>query len=406
MQKRMLFAVSAAVLLASVTAFAQNSPSNLEKLGSMKTTGASPNIPTIPQTGPKAAAIKKNLEKIKLPHGFHVGLYALVPDARHMAVGPQGIVTFVGTRKAQVYAVTDRGKSGVADEVKPFASTIDLILPNGPCFSKDGFLFIAEQNRVLMYPAAEFFYESPDVVAVPIVAQGELIPKEEESYNHTARVCRVGPDNKLYITIGQPFNVPPPEKTDLYKKWGLGGIIRMDRDGKNREVYAWGIRNSVGMDFNPKDKTLWFTDNQVDGMGDDIPPGELNRATKAGQNFGFPVVRRRSCPHRGVQERDAAGRRGVSAGRDGRARGRSRHDLLHRKDVPEEISGRHLLGAARLLEPYRSGRRARDGDLPQRGRHGGKDRAVRGRLARREWRIFGSAGGRRSTEGRLDPGVG
>ena len=62
----------------------------------------------------------------------------------------------------------------------------------------------------------------------------------------------------------------------------------MDRDGKNREVYAWGIRNSVGMDFNPKDKTLWFTDNQVDGMGDDIPPGELNRATKAGQNFGFP----------------------------------------------------------------------------------------------------------------------
>ena len=288
MQKRMLFAVSAAVLLASVTAFAQNSPSNLEKLGSMKTTGASPNIPTIPQTGPKAAAIKKNLEKIKLPHGFHIGLYALVPDARHMAVGPQGIVTFVGTRKAQVYAVTDRGKSGVADEVKPFASTIDLILPNGPCFSKDGFLFIAEQNRVLMYPAAEFFYESPDVVAVPIVAQGELIPKEEESYNHTARVCRVGPDNKLYITIGQPFNVPPPEKTDLYKKWGLGGIIRMDRDGKNREVYAWGIRNSVGMDFNPKDKTLWFTDNQVDGMGDDIPPGELNRATKAGQNFGFP----------------------------------------------------------------------------------------------------------------------
>ena len=288
MQKSMLLVVPAAMLLASVTVFAQNSPGNLEKLGSMKTTGASPNIPTIPQGGPKAAAIKKNLEKIKLPHGFHIGLYALVPDARHMAVGPQGIVTFVGTRKANVYAVTDRGKSGVADEVKPFASTIDLVLPNGPCFSKDGFLFIAEQNRVLMYPAAEFFYESPDVVAVPIVRQGELIPKEEESYNHTARVCRVGPDNKLYITLGQPFNVPPPAKTDLYKKWGLGGIIRMDRDGKNREVYAWGIRNSVGMDFNPKDKTLWFTDNQVDGMGDDIPPGELNRATKAGQNFGFP----------------------------------------------------------------------------------------------------------------------
>jgi glucose/arabinose dehydrogenase len=149
-------------------------------------------------------------------------------------------------------------------------------------------LFVVEQNRVLMYPAAEFFYESPDVVAVPIVPQGELIPKEDESYNHTARTCRVGPDNKLYITLGQPFNVPAPEKLDGFKKWGTGGIIRMDRDGKNREVYAWGVRNSVGVDFSPKDKTLWFTDNQVDGMGDDQPPGELNHATKAGHNFGFP----------------------------------------------------------------------------------------------------------------------
>jgi glucose/arabinose dehydrogenase len=281
-------ALSTAALLAATAAFAQTPPDNLERLGAFKTTGASPNIPTIPQSGPKADAIKKHLQTIKLPRGFHIGLYALVPDARHMAVGPQGIVTFVGTRKSQIYAVTDRGKTGFAEEVKPFAPTINMVLPNGPCFSKDGFLFVVEQNRVLMYPAAEFFYEGPDVVAVPIVPQGELIPKEEESYNHTARVCRVGPDNKLYVSLGQPFNVPAPDKLDLFKKWGVGGIIRMDREGKNREVYAGGIRNSVGLDFNPKDKTLWFTDNQVDGMGDDIPPGELNRATEAGQHFGFP----------------------------------------------------------------------------------------------------------------------
>jgi glucose/arabinose dehydrogenase len=281
-------ALSTAALLAATAAFAQTPPDNLGRLGAFKTTGASPNIPTIPQSGPKAEAIKKHLQAIKLPQGFHIGLYALVPDARHMAVGPQGIVTFVGTRKSQIYAVTDRGKTGFAEEVKPFAPTINMVLPNGPCFSKDGFLFVVEQNRVLMYPAAEFFYEGPDVVAVPIVPQGELIPKEEESYNHTARVCRVGPDNKLYVSLGQPFNVPAADKLDLFKKWGVGGIIRMDRDGKNREVYAGGIRNSVGLDFNPKDKTLWFTDNQVDGMGDDIPPGELNRATEAGQNFGFP----------------------------------------------------------------------------------------------------------------------
>ena len=118
--------------------------------------------------------------------------------------------------------------------------------------------------------------------------QGDLIPAEEESYNHTARVCRVGPDNKLYISLGQPTNVFAPEKMDLYAKVGIGGIIRMDRDGKNREVYTTGIRNSGGMDFNPKDKSLWFTDNQVDGMGDDIPPGELNRTVKMGEHFGFP----------------------------------------------------------------------------------------------------------------------
>jgi glucose/arabinose dehydrogenase len=281
-------ALSAAVALLTTTAFAQNAPGNLEKLGAFKTTGATPEIPLVNQHGPKADAIKKHLTKIKMPPGFKISLYALVPDARHIAVGPQGVVTFVGTRKNKIYAVTDRGKAGVAEEVKPFASTIDLVLPNGPCFSKDGFLYVVEQNRILMFPAAEFFYESPDVVAVPVGAQGDLIPKDEESYNHTARVCRVGPDDKLYVALGQPFNVPAPEKLENYRKLGIGGIVRFDREGKNREVFATGIRNSVGMDFNPKDKTLWFTDNQVDGMGDKIPPGELNRAPTAGLNFGFP----------------------------------------------------------------------------------------------------------------------
>ncbi|PWC52474.1 PQQ-dependent sugar dehydrogenase [Azospirillum sp. TSO22-1] len=284
-------AVSVAALCFAVPAWAQdlpNPPGNLEKLGNFRTTGEMTDIPTIPQTGPKAEAIKKTLSQIKLPQGFKISLYAIVPDARHMAVGPQGVALFVGTRKTKVYAVTDRDKDRVADEVKQFAPSIGFSVPNGVCFSKDGFLFIAEQNRVLVFPAAEFFYEGADVAAFQVVKGGELIPKEEESYNHTARVCRVGPDDKLYITLGQPFNVFAPEKMELYKEAGIGGIVRMDREGKNREVFAWGIRNSVGMDFNPKDKSLWFTDNQVDGMGDDIPPGELNRADKPGLNFGFP----------------------------------------------------------------------------------------------------------------------
>ena len=123
-----------------------------------------------------------------------------------------------------------------------------------------------------------------------VVPQGQLIPPEEESFNHSGRVCRIGPDNKLYITLGQPFNVQPRDKLALYTKVGIGGIIRMNQDGTGREVYATGVRNSVGMDFNPKDKTLWFTDNQTDGMGDDIPMGEINRATQAGQFFGYPYI--------------------------------------------------------------------------------------------------------------------
>jgi len=136
--------------------------------------------------------------------------------------------------------MTDRDKDRVADDVKRFAPSIDFTIPNGVCFSPDGFLFVVEQNRVLLFPAAEFFYEGPDVAAFNVVAQGELIPEDEESYNHTARVCDIGPDDKLYISLGQPFNVAPEEKLDLYNEVGIGGIIRMDRDGKNREVYTYG----------------------------------------------------------------------------------------------------------------------------------------------------------------------
>lgn len=280
--------VSAAVLAAfAMGPIAAQAEGVIETLGGMRKT-APIDWPTIPQTGPKADQVKQTLEKIKMPPGFHIGLYALVPDARHMAVGPQGVVTIVGTRKTKAYAVTDRTRSGVAEDVKEFAPSIPKNLPNGPCWSKDGFLYIVEQNRILQYPAAEFFYESPDVAVGVVVAEGKLIPTSEESYNHTARECRIGPDNKLYVQLGQPYNVPPKEKMDMYRQLGIGGIIRMDQDGTHREVYATGMRNPVGMDFNPKDKTLWANDNQVDGMGDDIPAGEMNHITKMGQNFGFP----------------------------------------------------------------------------------------------------------------------
>lgn len=278
-----VFATVSALCLAGA-ALAQ---SNVEKLSKLQTAGVA-EFTFIEQDGEEADRIRETLKRIKLPDGFKIDLYALVPDARHMAVGPQGIVTIVGTRKTKVWAVTDRDKDRVADEVKDFAPSIDFTIPNGPCFSPDGFLYIAEQNRILVYPAAEFLYESPEIAAFSVVPQGELIPVEEESYTHTTRVCRVGPDGKLYVSLGQPFNVAPREKLEVYDETGIGGMIRMNVDGSEREVYTRGIRNSVGHDFNPANGELWFTDNQVDGMGDDTPPGELNRQTEIGQHFGFP----------------------------------------------------------------------------------------------------------------------
>ena len=277
---------TAAVALAG-GAMAQEIPDNLEKLQNMQSTGTT-EFTMIEQEGDYAEGVRDILERIEMPEGFEISLYAIVPDARHMAVGPQGVATFVGTRKDKVWAVTDRNKDRVADEVKDFAPSLTFAIPNGPCFTDDGFLYIAEQNRVLVFPAAEFFYESPDVAAGVVVAQGELIPPEEESFNHSARVCDIGPDGMLYISLGQPFNVPPPEKMDLYNEVGIGGIIRMNTDGTGREVYTYGVRNSVGHEFHPETGELWWTDNQVDGMGDDIPPGEINRQTEAGQHFGFP----------------------------------------------------------------------------------------------------------------------
>jgi glucose/arabinose dehydrogenase len=276
-------------LLAAGLATSALAQSSLEKMKQMRVATTDLNLPVVAQTGKKADAIRNNLKKVSLPPGFKIDLYAIVPDARHMAVAPSTNMLFVGTRKTTLWAVTDRDSDGVADEVKPFAPSLNFKQPNGVCWTKDGFLIVVEHNRVLNFPAAEFFYEGPDVAVIEVVPQGRLVPREEESYNHGARTCRVADDGKLYITLGQPHNVQPREKISLYEKLGIGGVIRLNPfDGSGREVFARGMRNPVGITVNPKDKTLWATDNQTDGMGDDTPPGELNRLTQAGAHYGYP----------------------------------------------------------------------------------------------------------------------
>jgi len=235
------------------------------------------NAQGVDQNTKRAEDLRKVLQKISLPDGFKIELFALAPGARHMAIDHNTGTVWIGSRRSTVWAASDLDMDHVADRVEKFSPGTKFDAPNGVCLAPDGILYVVERNRVLQFP---------DNVAV--VKQGDLIPRAEESRGHSARVCVIGPDNKLYISLGQPYNVAPLKKIALYEKTGIGGMIRMDRDGGNREVVATGIRNSVGHAFNPQDGSLWFTDNQVDGMGDETPPGELNRMPEMGMWYGFP----------------------------------------------------------------------------------------------------------------------
>ncbi|WP_374547100.1 sorbosone dehydrogenase family protein [Rhodoblastus sp.] len=232
-----------------------------------------------------AATLRATLAKISLPPGFHIALYGLAPNARGLALSPDGKTLIVGSSGDKVYRVAlgpDR-----AESVEPFAPGRKFTLPNGPCFAPDGTLFLATFDRILRFaprPGGGWDEANPQT----IVAPGALIPADEKKQGHGMRVCRIGPDGKLYVAVGQPTNVPTKAEQKVFVQWGMGGIVRFDQDGGNREIFADGIRNSVGLDFEPQTGVLWFTDNQVDGMGDDIPPEELNKAPRPGLNFGFP----------------------------------------------------------------------------------------------------------------------
>ena len=222
------------------------------------------------------AADKLPVPQLKVPKGFKVDVFMSgIPNARSLRIGDKGTV-FVSNRLLdKVYAVAEKGGKR---ELKTLASGLDR--PNGLAFH-NGTLYIAEGTKISKLEKIEDNLDNPPK---PVVIYDQFPNHQSHGWKYMA----VGPDNKLYIQLGQPYNVPAKEKFDTYRKLGIGGIIRMDRDGKNREVYAVGLRNPVGMDFHPKDKSLWTNDNQVDGMGDDQPPGEMNRIANAGQDFGFP----------------------------------------------------------------------------------------------------------------------
>ncbi len=212
------------------------------------------------------------LNKIRLPDGFEISIYASdVPGARSMAVGPNGTL-FVGTRVGKVYAIVDRNRNNRADEVITVAR--GLRMPNGVAF-RGGALYVGEVSRVLRYDNIEARLSNPPT---PVVVN-DTFPGDR---HHGWKFIRFGPDGQLYVPVGAPCNVC--ERSDGH--YAL--IMRMNPDGTGLEIFARGVRNTVGFDWHPETKTLWFTDNGRDWLGDDVPPDELNHSPRKGLHFGFP----------------------------------------------------------------------------------------------------------------------
>jgi glucose/arabinose dehydrogenase len=226
-----------------------------------------------------ADAADPPVDRLRLPPGFRISvLSSEVPAARSLALGAQGTV-FVGTRtRGVVYALQDRDGDGRAERVHTIARGLNQ--PNGVAF-RDGSLYVAEVGRVLRFDRIE---ERLALPPEPEVVTASL-PRDA---HHGWKFIRFGPDGRLYLPVGMPCNVC--ERDD--ERYGT--ILRMGTDGTGLEVYARGIRNTVGFDWHPATGELWFTDNGRDLLGDDLPPDELNRAAGPGQHFGFPYVHGRS----------------------------------------------------------------------------------------------------------------
>lgn len=222
-----------------------------------------------------------DLDAITMPPGFTIELYAdNVPGARSMALGKEEVV-FVGTRKdGKVYAVLDHNRDHKADAVIVLAR--DLNMPNGVAY-RDGALYVAEISRVLCFDEIESHLKNP---RQPRVVNNTFPTDTHHGWKYIA----FAPDGMLYVPVGAPCNVCRSENPRY------ASIMRMHPDGSGLEIFARGIRNTVGFDWHPRTKVLWFTNNGRDWMGDNLPPDTLNRAPEKDLHFGFPYCHAGDIP--------------------------------------------------------------------------------------------------------------
>lgn len=209
------------------------------------------------------------LKKLTLPPGFHIEVFAQVPNARQMVLGP-GNTLFVGSKElGNVYAVTYRNS-----KVKVYKIASHLETPAGVDYYQ-GSLYVAALDRIMRFDHIEKHLNKPPK---PVIITNTL---PNDTY-HGWRFLRFGPDKKLYFGIGAPCN------TCIREDKRFATISRMNADGSQFEIFAKGVRNSVGFDWDPITNYMWFTDNGRDLLGDNLPPDEINLAKKAYQHFGFP----------------------------------------------------------------------------------------------------------------------
>jgi glucose/arabinose dehydrogenase len=227
------------------------------------------------------AALDDFLKNIKLPPGFKIATYAEgITNARSMALSPNGTL-YVGTRdEGSVYALRDEDGDHKID--KKYTLAKGLRMPNGVAF-KDGDLYVAEMSRILKFEGIEGKWADPPK---PVT----VFDKYPDKSHHGWKYIAFGPDGKLYVPVGAPCNICE-EEDEIF-----ASITRLNPDGTGMEVVQHGIRNTVGFDWHPETKELWFTENGRDWSGDDRPADELNRASKDGMHFGYPYCHQGDMP--------------------------------------------------------------------------------------------------------------
>ena len=218
------------------------------------------------------------INKLKLPPGFKIEVWATgMPGARAMALGDNGKV-YIGTRAiGRVYEVTDNGKERTSRVV------VDkLVQPAGVAFN-NGSLYVMAIDKVLRFDGID---KNASVTPVDLTAKFNLPPNQHHNWKYIA----FGPDGKLYVPFGAPCNICEPPTAEYAQ------IRRYNPDGSGMEVLATGVRNTVGFDWHPTTKQLWFTNHGRDWMGDNTPNDTLNLMSKTGLNFGFPYCHQGNLP--------------------------------------------------------------------------------------------------------------